>query len=279
MRLGIATSILEIVFEDGFAIRSDYLEKIYSLCSFSDARTGAFAVSVTTDAQKILPLPKTQPQEWNGLFFSEAGPEFYFYNARFACRVNLPDKKAVIFLDRSADPQEILSAYLGFLKLIVAYLVMEKGGILLHCSALFKDGCGCAFLGRSGSGKSTVAALLSPEWILLNDECNAIVPVQNNFYIYSTPFARYETLSLCNHGFAPLKKIFILEQAPQNSSRRLSPMERTMGITANIYINAMPPALEKIMLATIQTAAASVPVDALAFANTPAIRQDIHAFF
>jgi ABC-type dipeptide/oligopeptide/nickel transport system ATPase subunit len=165
-----------------------------------------------------------------------------------------------------------------FLKLVAAYLILKKGGIILHGSAVFNQGESLVFLAPSGGGKSTIASLLKNQWRLFNDECNAVLPVDSGFQIHAMPFARPENLPRCNPGSAMLKKIFILEQAENNSVRPLSLSQRVAGILANIYLNPISEELEETMLRTIEAIAQSIPVEILAFKNTPAIASDITHF-
>lgn len=90
--------------------------------------------------------------------------------------------------------------------------------ILIHASVIENDGYGYAFLGKSGTGKSTHARL----WMeniknsqLLNDDNPAVRILENgDVFIYGTPWSG-KTACYRNTG-VPIKAIIRLKQAPYN---------------------------------------------------------------
>jgi hypothetical protein len=65
----------------------------------------------------------------------------------------------------------------NFLRVLVAYRLLEIGGAVLHCAGVVKDGAAFLFLGRSGAGKTTVARLsLAQGGEVLSDDLNALIP-------------------------------------------------------------------------------------------------------
>ena len=90
--------------------------------------------------------------------------------------------------------------------------------VLIHASVVEKDGKGYAFMGKSGTGKSTHSAL----WLchmegfeLLNDDNPAIrVDTDGKVYIYGTPWSG-KTPCYKNHK-VQLEALVRLEQAPEN---------------------------------------------------------------
>jgi hypothetical protein len=64
----------------------------------------------------------------------------------------------------------------NFLRVLVAYRLLELGGAVLHSAGLVKDGAAFLFLGRSGAGKTTVARLgLARGAEVLSDDLNALL--------------------------------------------------------------------------------------------------------
>lgn len=70
---------------------------------------------------------------------------------------------------------------------ILSLSVLKKGGLLIHAAGLVKQAKAYIFLGHSGSGKSTVAGLLSGLRVL-NDDIIGILPDELGWYAYPTPF-------------------------------------------------------------------------------------------
>jgi hypothetical protein len=64
----------------------------------------------------------------------------------------------------------------NFLRVLVAYRLLEVGGVVLHSAGVVKDGAAFLFLGRSGAGKTTVARLsLAQGAEVLSDDLNAVI--------------------------------------------------------------------------------------------------------
>lgn len=102
--------------------------------------------------------------------------------------------------------------------------VLSKGGLLLHSSTVVKDNVGYAFLGVSGTGKSTHSRL----WLnhitgaeLLNDD-NPVVRIKKDgtVWIYGSPWSG--KTDCYKNKSVPLKAMVRLEQAPENNISTLS---------------------------------------------------------
>lgn len=64
----------------------------------------------------------------------------------------------------------------NFLRVLVAYRLLELGGAVLHSAGVVRDGAAFLFLGRSGAGKTTAARLsLARGLEVLSDDLNALV--------------------------------------------------------------------------------------------------------
>lgn len=94
---------------------------------------------------------------------------------------------------------------------------------LIHASGVIRNNGGFIFTGRSGSGKSTIASLSCQEATMntvLNDEIVLIEKRGDDFWVRSTPFNGY--FKDKENGCAPLKAVFLLEQAKENYLKPLS---------------------------------------------------------
>ncbi len=100
-------------------------------------------------------------------------------------------------------------------------LLLEKDAFLLHSSFVELNGETILFSGPSGIGKSTQAALwekyLDAE-VLNGDRC-VVRKMKNGFYGCGSPWSG--TSKIHKTGMAPMKGIFILKQAEENSIRRM----------------------------------------------------------
>ena len=132
--------------------------------------------------------------------------------------------------------------------------------ILLHAAVLEYDGNGYAFLGRSGTGKSKHTGLWLkhiPNVRIINGDKPILQATENGFLAYGTPWMGKEGLG-CNAS-TPLKGLCFLEQAPENSIRRLIPSE----VSARLFTQILLPQDEENVVATLEL------VDRLIM-NTPA---------
>lgn len=125
------------------------------------------------------------------------------------------------------------------------------GRILLHCSVLEYDGNAYAFLGRSGTGKSTHTKLwlkyLAPTRVINGDK--PILEYKDGAFIaYGTPWMGKERWG--TKAKAPLKGLCFLEQAKTNSIRKLKVSE----VSSRLFSQILIPAEEKNAVATLELA-------------------------
>ena len=127
--------------------------------------------------------------------------------------------------ERWSEPpwQSLLS--LGAGEVILRGRILFAPGIVCHAFAVEDEGRGFLFVGHSGAGKSTQAALWAARTnaTVLSDDRVAVRMDGKGPSIHGTPWGGDADIAT-NHR-APLTAVFILGQAPQNSLRRLSPVE------------------------------------------------------
>ena len=125
------------------------------------------------------------------------------------------------------------------------------GRMLMHCSVLEYDGNAYAFLGRSGTGKSTHTKLwlkhLSPTRVINGDK--PILEYREGVFIaYGTPWMGKERWG--TKAQAPLKGLCFLEQAKVNSVRKLNVSE----VSSRLFAQILIPSEEKNAIATLELA-------------------------
>ena len=98
--------------------------------------------------------------------------------------------------------------------------------MLLHAAVLSYNGNGYAFLGKSGTGKSTHTGL----WLknidgtkIVNGDKPILQSTEKCFLAYGTPWMGKEGLG--ENSVVPLKGLCFLEQAKENTVVRLTPAE------------------------------------------------------
>jgi len=106
-----------------------------------------------------------------------------------------------------------------------------NGSFLLHSSAVIAQGSGFLFVGPSEAGKTT-AAINSAAFHVLGDEMTLVVPNPAGTLIEGTPFNG--TFKQKRPGRAPLRAIFLLEQAAQHRILPVDPAEAVSFIAAEV---------------------------------------------
>ncbi|MBN1848232.1 MAG: hypothetical protein JW932_06565 [Deltaproteobacteria bacterium] len=112
----------------------------------------------------------------------------------------------------------IWSGILNGIMFILSHLLIYNHGLLLHGSALQKDGHGYLFLGVSGAGKSTITRLIGPD-ICLSDDGVILKREMGAVFVYDSPFRQFDRPGKDGDpAKIQLQKVFILEKADQNKT-------------------------------------------------------------
>lgn len=78
----------------------------------------------------------------------------------------------------------------NYFRVLVAYRLLELGGVLLHSSAVVAESRAHLFLGPSGAGKTTAARKSQKRgFLVLSDDINALCPEGENVVVEKLPFA------------------------------------------------------------------------------------------
>lgn len=171
------------------------------------------------------------------------------YTTRFCEKYLSPDQNAPIDMLASVTQEDIeqerqqspgFSA--GYIENICLYRSMclqmpARNRMLLHAATLEYDGAAYAFLGRSGTGKSTHTGL----WLkhvegskILNGDKPILKIDDSGVMVYGTPWMGKEGRGY--NSKAPLKGLCFLEQAKVNAIRRLSPAEAASRLFMQILL-------------------------------------------
>jgi hypothetical protein len=111
-------------------------------------------------------------------------------------------------------------------RVMVAYRVLESGGILLHSAAIATDEGAYLFPGRSGAGKTTLSRFaLGEGWQVLSDDLNVIAPQGGELVVEQVPFAGELGKSTRAGRSFPLKAVCRLRKSDQDSIAPLRPVE------------------------------------------------------
>ncbi|HEX2957163.1 MAG TPA: hypothetical protein VHO70_10030 [Chitinispirillaceae bacterium] len=141
-------------------------------------------------------IVSNQPSDFKDIKnFKKFHSTLYYENQDISCFKNSTMESVIdwihhrMFISFNSNAENLDRLFLEQLKLLVSLLIVKKGGIPLHCSAVSHEKMGgIVFTGRSGAGKTTAAELLSHSCTVFNDEYNTLIPRNGTWYIHSTPF-------------------------------------------------------------------------------------------
>jgi hypothetical protein len=128
------------------------------------------------------------------------------------------------------------------LRVLVAYGLLARGGVMLHSAAVESAGRAYVFFGPSGAGKSTLSGLSAATGrVVISDELNALLPRANGFDVLALPFSGDFGRAAVRRVATPLAGIFRLRQAPVHG---LAGLPRAHAIATLLaacpYVNADP---------------------------------------
>jgi hypothetical protein len=111
----------------------------------------------------------------------------------------------------------------SLLRMYMSWALLPFDGFLLHAASVTRNGKAYIFVGRSGTGKSTVASL-SPRGSVLTDEISIIRRTNGQWHAFGTPFWGDFKADGSNSS-APIAGIFRLIQSRENRIEPLCPSE------------------------------------------------------
>jgi hypothetical protein len=148
----------------------------------------------------------------------------------------------------------------NFLRVLVAYRLLELGGVVLHSAGVVRHGAAFLFLGRSGAGKTTAARIsLAQGAEVLSDDLNALSLCAGGCAVLKLPFTGDLGERRGVRPPVPLGALLRLEQADADAAAPLSRAETLACLLAcSPFVNVDPfrrERLEKVLLALLAAGA------------------------
>ena len=275
MVLQIAGITIKIAISADQYPQTDYFKKVCMTYSISEGAEYDFKVTVGAYNQDKRHAKAIITR--NTVSYSENGDESMFYSDSSECCIRWEKKAATLSFAQNVDRYDIL--FMDYIKMLFSFIAISRGGLPLHSSAVYneKNG-GVIFFCPSGGGKTTIARLMTPEWKVLSDEYNMIMPENGNYLVYSTPFTAPENLHLCTPGHAPVRKLFKLSQSAVNSIAEMPFKDKFLSLGQCIYSIAATPYLGENILKNMQKLCNKIPIQKLSFVHNRTISLDFHRF-
>ncbi len=187
---------------------------------------------------------------------------------RFMARILLRPNISAAFW--TPDENNILrtSAFENLFRTIVAYRIIELGGILMHSAGMTDGHSAWLFIGRSNAGKSTISHLgLNAGLSVLSDDMNAVFPNNDNtgYVTEQLPFAGDLGQQAGDRSQYPLKGIFQLEKGDHNRLEDIPSSDRlAMMMVCSPFVNTNPNYYQE-LLTTLTSLRDQVPGSRLIF--------------
>ncbi len=154
------------------------------------------------------------------------------------------------------------------LRVVVAYHLLEQGGVLLHSAALGDEGGAHVFFGPSGAGKSTISRLgFETGRAVLSDDMNALRPMADGVVVEKLPFAGDFGHTIKSAGVQFLvRDLYLLEKGSVPAVRSLRPAQAVAALLGCApFVNRNPYRFDE-LVQKLQELNAQLPVRVLTFA-------------
>ncbi len=141
----------------------------------------------------------------------------------------------------------------------------NRGDLLLHASGIAVDGKGYAFVGRSGAGKSTVAAhfVEKQSVTILGEDQVALRFKDGAYWIYGTPW--HINSDRCSPIGVPLEKIFFLDRNSATVISPLTPQDGFKLLMQTAFIPYYRPTQVGLIMSNLERLCSTLPAYLLAF--------------
>jgi hypothetical protein len=155
----------------------------------------------------------------------------------------------------------------SLLRILLSVLLLPRHGFLLHAATVVRGKRAFVFTGRSGVGKSTVAALSAPSRVL-TDEISLLRLSEGAWHAYGTPFwGEFRAAGMNRH--VPVAGIYTLTQSTENRLERLSVTGALRALLPNVLFFASGKPQTEALLELLALAVGMVPVYRLHFLRHP----------
>ncbi|MEN5058202.1 hypothetical protein [Sphingobacterium kitahiroshimense] len=185
---------------------------------------------------------------------NDRGTDFwYLYSERdFA--------QSTIYIPESTETEQS-AVICWMLMMLFGQAALLHDVIMIHGSVINRNGQGIAFLGKSGTGKSTHSRLWLkhiPDTSLLNDDNPAIRITEDGVIIYGTPWSG-KTPCYKNEAI-PLRAFVRLQQGPENIFEPLAGVKGFIAVLPSCTAIRWNKDLFAMMNSTLEKVVSQVPV-------------------
>jgi hypothetical protein len=161
------------------------------------------------------------------------GQDTPFWTARFG----VDNRQVDVFIDPEKHYHPFPPGSHPLDQMIVVLALATRKGILIHGTGMGLNGKWLVFAGKSGTGKSTMARLLSElEGVLpLSDERVVIRELDKGLRVYGTPW--HSDAGVAGPSCLPLSAVFFLHHGKDN---RIEPCDPATSLSRLLPVTSIP---------------------------------------
>ncbi|RJQ51007.1 MAG: hypothetical protein C4521_13010 [Actinobacteria bacterium] len=190
-----------------------------------DAFRSPSAASVVADVIVDRSLSQHEPRT---IKTTEVDGALNFESYNFAGRVSPDRRRATLRVAREWE------AFDAFLRVLYSVLLPMRGGLLVHASALGRQGRGLIFTGPPEAGKTTVVRLSGGDSII-GDELIAVRRMEGHVRAFITPFWNEPHLAKSFATDVPARALFLLRQDRRTYLEPLSSIDASVAMLPNVF--------------------------------------------
>ncbi|GAC1658726.1 MAG: hypothetical protein NVS4B3_26340 [Gemmatimonadaceae bacterium] len=154
------------------------------------------------------------------------------------------------------------------LEFLVSRMVGRRNSLMIHASFAVIDRGALVFVGHSGAGKSTMAAIAERHGATIPTDDRVLITLSGDRpTAWGTPW--YGTLQRKSPDGAPIRAIFLLQQATENALEAVTNPDAVGELFARLIQPRLAEEEMRATLASLESLVARVPVRRLHFTATP----------
>lgn len=236
---------------------------------FGIKKKGLNDIDISIISNIVIPI---ELQKRSEALYGENNNEIYISTNFFDIHFSIKTWKCNLLLKKESKSFFYI---LKAVKILLSQYIITKGGIPLHSSSIATPKGTFAFIGESGSGKTTISLLLGekPNKIL-NDEFNIIIPKNKEYNIYSSPFTTEDKLKFSNNISSPLQSIYAIYKSNSNYLSKINTKEATKLLIKNTYTYHTVAEIANQLLINIENIQSKIFMSKLYFINNSTFFSD-----
>jgi hypothetical protein len=179
----------------------------------------------------------------------------------------MPKLKVALWIP-AEDGLMDFSTFENILRMVVAYRLLDEGGVLLHSAAVANPAGAHVFFGPSGAGKSTISRLgLDMGYEVLSDDLNALRISANQVIVDKLPFAGDLGQNATLQGTYPVRSLCRLHKGPEPALENLRPAAALAALSASAPFVNRNPFRQNELIDKLSLLNERLPIQALTFAR------------